>query len=443
MYLKKSHYNYIVENEGDFILFNTRTLAMIAMNDEEMKKFENIQDGKEKSGEFEQELYELGFLVDYNSNEKEILKYRLNKGRFKNDVLSLTIAPTLNCNFKCPYCYEKQAEKEKVNVSLMNQEIMEKVVKFVQHRIKKCKKLFIIWYGGEPLIGFEVIKKLTNNFKELCNNMEIEYEANMITNGYLLDQFEVEELKKLDITSFQITIDGNKELHDQRRILRSGKGSYDRILQNIETYSKYFNISIRINVDKTNFAYMDKLIEDIRQRSLFEKVYIYMSPVTKDDGFDNDCFKKEEFSKLDYNFRKKLKDVGIRKHISSKIKSCSNYCGADSENAYVIDDQGEIYKCFSDIGNKMFSIGNVTEKKQKNSYIYYKYMTYDPMEDEKCKTCNILPLCMGGCPHYRLNDMERCSEYKYSLDKEILAIYKETILENEEENKTNLSNVPK
>ncbi len=55
---------------------------MTVMNSEEMKKFKDIQDGKEKSEEFEQELYELGFLVDHNSNEKEILKYRFNKGRF-------------------------------------------------------------------------------------------------------------------------------------------------------------------------------------------------------------------------------------------------------------------------------------------------------------------------------------------------------------------------
>ena len=82
MKLKKSHYNYFVENEGEFIGFNTRTLAMTVMNSEEMKKFKDIQDGKEKSEEFEQELYELGFLVDHNSNEKEILKYRFNKGRF-------------------------------------------------------------------------------------------------------------------------------------------------------------------------------------------------------------------------------------------------------------------------------------------------------------------------------------------------------------------------
>ena len=50
-------------------------------------------------------------------------------------------------------------------------------------------------------------------------------------------------------------------------------------------------------------------------------------------------------------------------------------------------------------------------------------MTYDPTEDEKCKDCNIMLLCMGGCSHYRLNGMERCSEYKYSLDKEIIKNY--------------------
>ena len=94
----------------------------------------------------------------------------------------------------------------------------------------------------------------------------------------------------------------------------------------------------------------------------------------------------------------------------------SHYCSADHINALIIGADGRLYKCWKDIGNHKNSIGSVIENIEANENLYLNYMLFDPTTNTMCSGCNLLPVCMGGCPHTRVNgDTDKCSIYSHIL----------------------------
>ncbi|MDU5925118.1 MAG: SPASM domain-containing protein, partial [Finegoldia magna] len=95
----------------------------------------------------------------------------------------------------------------------------------------------------------------------------------------------------------------------------------------------------------------------------------------------------------------------------------TNFCGADAVNSLVINSNGDLYKCWSDIGFVDRKIGNINDNFSGNTSMYYDYMLYDPTEDEECKKCKLLPICMGGCPYQRVvNKKKGCNRFKENMD---------------------------
>ncbi|ALO14137.1 radical SAM additional 4Fe4S-binding SPASM domain protein [Salinivirga cyanobacteriivorans] len=91
-------------------------------------------------------------------------------------------------------------------------------------------------------------------------------------------------------------------------------------------------------------------------------------------------------------------------------------------NSYLIDPKGNLYKCWEHIGNKDLVIKNLVNEKLGSNVIHTRYLTgADPFENEYCKTCNLLPICSGGCPnhivknHFENTNYDECSYYKALL----------------------------
>jgi len=98
-------------------------------------------------------------------------------------------------------------------------------------------------------------------------------------------------------------------------------------------------------------------------------------------------------------------------------RTMANYCGADRFSAYVFSASGQIYKYWHDIGNPSRVIGSVLDAKNENEASYMNYMLNDATQDKQCAKCNLLPVCMGGCPFFRLEtDKDVCTTHKFVLD---------------------------
>lgn len=112
-----------------------------------------------------------------------------------------------------------------------------------------------------------------------------------------------------------------------------------------------------------------------------------------------------------------------------------NYCCADSSSAFVIDPNGYMCKCWNDVGNISKSVGNVKNPEDitdENNTINMNYLLWSPFEFKKCRECNVLPLCMGGCPYMGISKKDpECENWKYVLNDVLKLIYIQKKMEQE------------
>lgn len=224
--MKESEYNIYYKVKEGTIIYNTITAAVLLLDTDNEKDFENFKSKNNKlPKELESNLVKGGMILDDNLDEKELINLKHMEKRLRHDDLSLTIAPTSDCNFRCPYCYEKGIEHK-----YMDKDTASKLIEFVKKQGKK--KLQVMWYGGEPTLSIDLIQDLSKEFIDIFGQEN--YTAGIVTNGYLLDRDMAKLLTNLNVHFAQITLDGPKEYHNKRRIHKSGNGSFEEIIKNIE-----------------------------------------------------------------------------------------------------------------------------------------------------------------------------------------------------------------
>lgn len=437
--MKESKYNFIIEGENKKTLFyNARMGSLAAVELEKKQQYDAyIENQKEIEDEFLSQLKYCGFLVEDGFDEKLDIRMRLLSSRYDTSVLSLTITPTMVCNFRCVYCFENGHYGH----GKMNMPVQDKIVKLVKKEIHHIEKLAITWYGGEPLLAMDVIESLTPRLKELCNEHQTEYSASMVTNGYLLNADMCARLQNCHIEDVQITLDGDCNTHNKRRPLSDGSGSYERIISNLEEIHGKIGISIRMNVDKMNKDSVQEVVHELKERNIYQDVFCYLGLVTSANGQCRNCtcMTSEMYSKFNLEFMFH-NEMPLQ---SFYPKPTGNYCGADYVLGYVIDSDGYVYKCWSDVGISercTMTLDDLLEQQNTNADVFISdtqsqsvmnaYMLFDPTADNKCSECKYLPICMGGCPHSRLENNQICEQYRYNID-EFLQEYARKITGNE------------
>ena len=431
--MKQSNYNFFYpykEDETKLIAYNSFSNALALIEKEKHLKFVKFcNDEADLDEEFKEQLRQGAFLIDDDVNELELLRQGMLVSRYSTDYFGVTIAPTLDCNFRCIYCYEKDSIKQ----CYMDSDTQDRIVELLKKKVKTIRQFSVTWYGGEPLMALDVIENLSKQFIEICKENDVEYNAGMITNGYLLTRSSVEKLNEANVSFYQVTIDGKPEDHNIRRPLVGGKPTFDRIMQNLKDNIDIIpQVSLRMNIDKNNLESGAFIVDYLRENGLDGKVAPYLANTTNsNDSYDSpSCMSTEEFSDVDF---KHDVAMGERMDIRSKYpRRIQNYCGADSMASLVIAADGRLYKCWCDIGIDDRCIGNIKENYGLFNRANLNYVAYDPTQDEKCMDCKLLPICMGGCPFQRLEKADVCSMYKHKLENYLSAI-SETIKKQQED----------
>lgn len=301
-----------------------------------------------------------GFIIDDDINEVDYIKVVDVQSRFSHSKnLGVTIAPTLDCNFNCVYCYENYKEPK-----YMSEETENKVIDYVKEHLEDDGYLSVTWYGGEPLLALDTIYRLSEAFLKIVENKNARYDSMIITNGYLLSRKVTENLKKYKVNRAQITIDGVPEYHDSVRRLKNGNGTFDRILSNIrnakEIYEE-FMISIRMNVGKENVNSFPEFIDKLEEYKIKNKISLGISEIEPHEYLPtqvNDVtFTPEEFSKAYV----KLVDMAVERGVPMVVISSNSlaHCSSTKKDSYIIDPDGKLYKCWDVIGNPSECIGEV------------------------------------------------------------------------------------
>lgn len=413
MKYKLSNYNRIHSFNNEQYLFNARTQALAKLSPEESKQISSKDlSALQADSQFLSQLLYGGFVLQSDMDELELIRFEMQQSRFQSRHLTLTIAPTADCNFRCVYCYEKGTYSH----CKMSDETADLLVRFVEGQAQSIQVLSVCWYGGEPLLEMKRITDLSRKFIKICEKNDISYNASMITNGYLLSKKKIEKLNKAKVGMIQVTLDGDKVTHDQRRFLADGQGTYQTIIQNLsENYDQLPHVSLRVNIDKTNVDSLSRIREWIQENHMEEKIHPYAGHVQSIfDTYDsNTCLEIGEYSQIDFGF---ISEMPNHERLLYPLR-LFNCCQADTMLSAVIGCDGSIYRCWDDIGRQDRRTGTLKDGVEANS-VFLKYLMQDATQDTECRDCFYLPLCLGGCPH-QWQKQKVCSRYKYTLDERI------------------------
>jgi len=270
------------------------------------------------------------------------------------------------------------------------------------------------------------------------NDLKKELTASIITNGYLLNRNVIDRLEGININKIQITIDGIGEKHNEKRTHIKGYNTFDKIIKNIKLLQKLqpsVEIAIRVNIDKNN---KDAFIDVYNYfYSQFDMKNTFVAPAFIDyttDGCNDisDCL-IDTNDKLSFPFDI-YKKYGLQ--VDSFYPSNDRYeCMARNINSYVIGADGLAFKCYNDIGDSSKAVLNINNSSESNQIVEAMYMTgSDPLSDNNCLNCNLLPVCSGGCPYERFkydynNSTENnfCSKFKDNLKNNLIFHYENFI----------------
>lgn len=411
-----------------YFLYNALSGRLLQYDEPHSRLIESIRSGGGYSGyeddqDFMETLDQNGFILDKRDEVRMLMRKREMRDQKCADAsqLVLCICPTLQCNFRCAYCYELSQSDSTV----MSLETIGRLIDFIK-RHEACRKLSITWYGGEPTMAFEVVETLTERFLDLFPNYDC---ASLVTNAYLLDREKTEKLNRLKITNVQVTLDGPASTHDRRRPLKSGASTYRRIIENLDILmnSSYNgSCSIRVNIDRSNRTAFSGLRSELLDRYKNKPLTVYPYRLST-----THCRADAEIGEMG---RDEWADFIVRGYHENDIvpergfypdSQALNTCMASMDHGYVVAPNGELYKCWKDVGRKSMIAGSVfSSKPDERNGIASRYRTVgDPFLNSECLECRVFPICGGGCVKKRLeaqqdadSGIDFCSPYKESLE---------------------------
>lgn len=404
--IELSIYTLLFTEDSKFYLYNSRSNFFSEISEELYVIMSNSMWDK-LPVEVMDELLRKEFICEskdkFNYYYSQLLSF--NARNNDNSVLNLILAPTTACNFACPYCFESRN-----NPKTIDYETIEYLKAFVQGH-KNAKVIHLTWYGGEPLLAFDKMKII---YEKLSSEKMPRIESqSIITNGYLFNDEIIRFFKNTGCRHIQITIDGLYEKHSATRCLKSGNG--DTFMPTILNIDKLVNelpqtvINIRVNINKENYKDFIDVANFIRNRYFGNKMISAYPGLIREES-------EEKRSLCDLSFapserlmlHELLRENG---YDTSDFPTKSNRgCMMQNAHSYLIGPEGEIYKCWNDVGNKDAIIGSIKQSELFNESRYIKYMAQSMPFNEECRSCQAFPICDGGCSYHRYrNNFEGCN----------------------------------
>lgn len=341
-----------------------------------------------------------GYVVNAAADELKAVRATYEKARNNDGHMMVTIAPTLSCNFGCHYCFQGVDKP----LTKMTPKVREATKSWLLKQLPGRKSFHLTWYGGEPLMDQEAIWDISAEAIRYCDENGIKYSSMMISNGYKMTVPVAEKLKKARVAKVQITIDGDEATHDSRRHLTSGRGTFQRIIENIRavTEKKLLKVSVRVNIDGQNEAQARALLDVLEANGLGigSGVSVYFAPVESvaeaaGDGCTS-CLSKVEYADVE----NRLHQLAFEKGLMAMPKPPRHLglCTAVKPNSYVVVPNGDLHKCWDTVMDSGLRVGSViSASRKKDAVTEAMWNAWTPFENEVCGSCKLLPACAGAC----------------------------------------------
>lgn len=395
--MRKNIYNHLAYIDGNAILYNTLSDEVALLDHTLAEMYNKTNSISLLHPQFYEFLIQKKFIVEDTTDEYKECIERWEQEDNDPSTFTITINPTLDCNMRCWYCYESHAPER-----TMDKDTMIRIKKLIHTKASDdlLKHLTLSFFGGEPLMKYhDIVQPLIEYTLEQCELNNKTLSLSFVTNGFLLMPKIIDYLAEIKVpVHLQITMDGNRTIHNKTRHLISGFGSYDIILSNLNRVSSLNNVSVtlRLNYTSENIDSFFDLANDLSKSCDDNK-----SSITIDfQRVWQDCGDSEQ---LQANLERAKAAFETRDFSVSAEKGMAKYrCYADRNNHIVVNYDGNIFHCTAkDFTNEnsegILHLDGTIEFNEKASL--RKSIKWGNSE---CRKCKAYPLCHGGCSQHKL-----------------------------------------
>jgi uncharacterized protein len=425
--LKWSVWNDLIDvDNDDIVIFNTLSHNAVLLNKEE---FTELSDFDKSNLPI---LYGLGIVVDAKKDEKKEWDILYSKGKDDLSYIDLTILLTQDCQMRCVYCFEGAKGNRTITASTV-----QKIISFLQTKIEACKRIRVTWFGGEPLLAYKKLKDLSVALINFCEENQIKYSADIVTNGLALNRQRCEELiSYLKVKRYIITVDGLDDIQEHRRPLLSQERYFPILWRNLELLVELGAfVTVRMTIDKKNIAHIPALLHRIANSKLNRHVGLAFCRTIDCNYTPTDIspylYSDTEFIDVEWQLIKYAHTLGLWEY---QFPHAAPLGGCLRKGDIVIGVDGEIYKCLDTVGNPKWITGNIGLPEDANHIVpkwYKMWNKWTPLKNDICKECVLVPLCNGGCPHNALftdklhGTQTGCPDWKPNYKRQIIELINE------------------
>lgn len=414
--VRASSYSNVVDiDETSSLLFNGMTMCMdLVPNELALALDSNAL--VPVDGEEEAYLLQRGHLTKLTP-EQERTKFvktvrhiaaKVEKATEEACRADITFVLTYNCNLRCTYCFQETLSK-KVRSRYMTAQFVDDFFAHGYPRLfpKPPRSALFTLFGGEPLLPHnrDAILRILAHAEQTpaCK-------LNLSTNGlYLPRMLGLVGPEKGRIDSVQITLDGDASFHNQNRIPKSGKPTFDQmndaILRVIDTGA---TATIRVHLHPDQLKSTEALVGHLDREGLLShpRVYVYFAPLNE---FTSDQLAGEELETFRRTFQFVAKRTGRpphnRRFIEGFLKMqgkkelpSMRYCGLGTDSIFTIDPSGGIYQCYDEAGDADRIVGTFANGAIEFVGLKQEYAQRTLLNIPECLDCSLALFCGGGCP---------------------------------------------
>ncbi|MBE5761540.1 MAG: thioether cross-link-forming SCIFF peptide maturase [Clostridiales bacterium] len=319
-------------------------------------------------------------------------------------ALCLHIAHT--CNLNCEYCFASQG-KYHGERAVMSFEVGKRALDFLIENSGSRRNLEVDFFGGEPLMNFDVVKQLVEYARSIEKKFNKNFRFTLTTNGVLIDD-DVIDFANREMSNVVLSLDGRKEIHDRYRVDYAGNGSWEKIVpkfQKLVEARENKNYYMRGTFTHAN----PDFLEDIKTMLDLGFTELSMEPVVCSEGDPSELTKEdlpivlEQYEKLaelmiqrdkegrPFTFYHYMIDLAGGPCIYKRISGC----GSGTEYMAVTP-WGDLYPCHQFVGEEKFKLGDIWNGVN-NTQIQDEFMSCNVYAREECRDCWAKLYCSGGC----------------------------------------------
>ncbi len=407
---KSNGYNIVLDvNSGsvhvvDDIVYDMVPLYENRSVEEIEKELEGKYSGEDIREAYEEitELKDAGQLYTEDIYENYIDSFKKRQPVVK--ALCLHIAH--DCNLACQYCFAEEGEYHGRR-ALMSFEVGKKALDFLVANSGSRKNLEVDFFGGEPLMNWEVVKQLVEYGRSIEEANNKKFRFTLTTNGVLLND-EILEFVNKEMGNIVLSTDGRKEVHDRMRPFRNGKGSYDLIMPKFVKVAEsrnQTNYYVRGTFTRNNLDFSKDVLSLADMG--FKQISVEPVVASPEDSYalrEEDLPQIfEEYDKLAVEMIKREKEGRGFNFFHFMIDLTGGPCvykrlsGCGSGTEYLaVTPWGDFYPCHQFVGNEDFLLGNVDEGITRTD-ICDEFKKCNVYSKPKCKDCFAKLYCSGGC----------------------------------------------